>query len=281
MSVFRVLLWPFRHRGRPAAAPAVPTALPALTLEQYERLAPAQQLREGNIDVIYATPNMATKWRVDSLFTKEPDTIEWIRGFRPGEILVDIGANVGMYTIWAAKTRGVKVYAFEPESQNYALLYKNIVLNGLAQQVVAYCVALSDESGYSLLHLSAFHLGGSCHTFGEKVDYKLERRESKVSQGCVSTTLDQLIESGVVAPPDHIKIDVDGFEHKVLAGCRHVLTNPRLKSILVEINTNLEQHRKIITDLKELGFTYSEQQAATALRTEGAFEGVGNHVFRR
>jgi FkbM family methyltransferase len=281
MSVFRVLLWPFRHYGRPAASPAVPTALPALTLEQYERLAPAQKLREGDIDVIYATPNTATKWRVDSLFTKEPDTIEWIRGFRPGEILVDIGANVGMYTIWAAKTRGVRVYAFEPESQNYALLYKNIVLNDLVQQVVAYCVALSDETGYSLLHLSEFHPGGSCHTFGEKVDYKLERRESKVSQGCVSATLDQLIESGVVAPPDYIKIDVDGFEHKVLAGCRNVLANPRLKSILVEINTNLEQHRRIITDLQELGFTYSEQQAATALRTEGAFKGVGNHVFRR
>jgi hypothetical protein len=51
--------------------------------------------------------------------------------------------------------------------------------------------------------------------------------------------------------------------------------------VLVEINTNLEQHRKIIADMKALGFGFSEQQVALGLRTEGAFKGVGNYVFRR
>jgi hypothetical protein len=60
-----------------------------------------------------------------------------------------------------------------------------------------------------------------------------------------------------------------------------VLADRRLKSILVEINTNLEQHRKIIADLGKLRFSYSEEQVSKALRTEGAFTGVGNHVFRR
>ena len=280
MNVFRVLLWPFRNHGQAAAnrdnAPA-----PQITLEQYEALAPHQTVSDGATEVVYATPTMITKWRVDTLFTKEPDTIEWIRSFQPGEVLVDIGANVGMYTIWAAKTRGVRVFAFEPESQNYALLYKNIVLNGLSEQVIAYCAALSDEARYSLLHLSQFQLGGSCHSFGEKVDHRLEHRESKISQGCISTTLDQLVASGVVPMPDHIKIDVDGLEHKVLAGCRNVVGDRRLKSILVEINTNLGQHRRIIADLEELGFVYSQEQVAKALRTEGAFTGVGNHVFHR
>ncbi len=71
----------------------------------------------------------------------------WIAGFEAGEVLVDIGANVGMYTIWAAKTRGVTVYAFEPESQNYALLNKNIFYNQLGDRVHAYGVALSDHNG--------------------------------------------------------------------------------------------------------------------------------------
>ena len=132
-------------------------------------------------------PAVFTKWRVDSLFTKEPDTIEWIRGFQAGEVFVDIGANVGMYTIWAAKTRGVRTFAFEPESQNYALLCRNIVMNELSERVVAYCLALSDSAGYSLLHLSQFQLGGSCHSFGEKIDHNLEHRDTKLSQGCVST----------------------------------------------------------------------------------------------
>ena len=278
MNVFRVLLWPLRNLKRTASSPP---AQPEISLEQYEQLVPHEVVADGATEVAYATPNMVTKWRVDSLFTKEPDTIEWIRGFQPGEVFVDIGANVGMYTIWAAKTRGVRTFAFEPESQNYALLCRNIVMNDLSEIVVAYCLALSDTASYSLLHLSGFQIGSSCHSFGEKIDHNLQRRETKLAQGCISTTLDTLVAAGVVPVPDHIKIDVDGLEHKVLEGCRGVLADPRLKSVLVEINTNLEQHRKIIDDMSMLGFHYSEQQVALAQRTEGAFKGVGNYVFHR
>jgi FkbM family methyltransferase len=278
MNVFRILSWPWRNFRRAAGdAPA----LPEMSLEQYEALVPHQTLSEGATQVVYATPNVFTKWRVDSLFKKEPDTIEWIRGFQPDDVFVDIGANVGMYTIWAAKTRRVRTFAFEPESQNYALLCRNIVMNGLTDTVVAYCLALSDTASYSLLHLSQFLIGGSCHSFGEKIDPWLEHRDTKLSQGCVSATLDTLVAGDVLPMPNHIKIDVDGLEHKVLAGCRSVLADRRLKSVLVEINTNLELHRKIIIDMKALGFDFSEQQVAQAQRTEGAFKGVGNYVFCR
>lgn len=277
MNLFRLILWPFRRRASESdVAKPVP-----LTLEQYEALEPNMVVREGAIDVVFSTPNGYTKFRVDTLRSKEPDTIAWIAGFQSDEVLVDIGANVGMYTIWAAKTRGMRVYAFEPESQNYALLYKNIVLNGVSENVVGYCVALSDETTFSRLHLSEFHAGGSCHSFGEKLDHRLEHRASKYSQGCISATLDHLVATGVVPMPNHIKVDVDGLEHRVINGCRNVLSDPRVKSVLVEINTNLELHRDIIRDMETLGFRYSESQVATALRTTGAFAGVGNHIFRR
>lgn len=282
MNIFRLLLWPFR-RHAPAAVPApqTPQAAPKLSLEQYQSLDPVMTVREGAHEVAFATPNLATKFRVDTLRSKEPDTIAWIGSFARDAVLVDIGANVGMYSIWAGKTRGVRVFAFEPESQNYAILNKNIVLNGLSDQVVAYCLALSDEIAFSKLYLSGFQAGGSCHTFGEKLDHRLERRESRFAQGCVSSTLDQLVEDGVIPVPDHIKIDVDGIEHRVINGCRKVLADPRLKSVLIEINTNLELHRKIISDMTGLGFSYSQDQVRAALRSEGEFAGVGNHIFYR
>lgn len=280
MNVFRMLLWPWRGQ-RPHRDPVDTAPLPELTLEQYERLTPHQVLHEGEIPVVYLTPNRVTQWRVNSLFTKEPDTIEWIRGFQPGEVFVDIGANVGMYTIWAAKTRGVRTFAFEPESQNYALLCRNIVMNGLSGSVVAYCLALAEKSDYSLLHLSEFQTGGSCHSFGEKVDFQLQHHEFALAQGCVGSTLDTLVAKGAVPMPDHIKIDVDGLEHKVLAGSRAVLADPALKSVLVEINTNLQLHRQIVADMQAMGFSYSDDQVAAAQRREGTFKGVGNYVFRR
>ena len=78
-----------------------------ITLEEYEKLNPRTELKFGEISAQYVTPNTATRWRVDTLFEKEPITIEWIAGFKPDDVLIDVGANVGMYTIWAAKSRGV------------------------------------------------------------------------------------------------------------------------------------------------------------------------------
>ncbi|MGZ5091242.1 MAG: FkbM family methyltransferase [Burkholderiales bacterium] len=113
--------------------------------------------------MVFSTPSAFTLWRVQSIYEKEPWTLEWIAGFKPDEVLLDCGANVGMYTIWAAATRGVRVYAFEPESQNYALLNRNIGLNNLAGRVRAFCMGLSDQPGLSVLHMADMRIGGSCH----------------------------------------------------------------------------------------------------------------------
>lgn len=279
MNVFRILLWPW-HNFRRQAGSAAP-AEPGITLEQYEKFAPIKAVQDGTSTAVYATPTLFTKWRVDSLFTKEPDTIEWIRGFRPDDVFLDIGANVGMYTIWAAKTRGVRTFAFEPESQNYALLCRNIVLNDLSENVVAYCVALSDAPGFSLLHLSQFQLGASCHSYGEKLSHNLEFRDTKLSQGCVADTLDALVADGKIPIPNHIKIDVDGLEHKVITGSRTVLADRRVRSVLIELNTRLEQHRALVAEMKKFGFDFSADQVERYMCREGPFEGVGNYIFFR
>jgi FkbM family methyltransferase len=252
-----------------------------LTLEEYEKLNPHCELTHDGVRVVYATPSTATKWRVDTLFEKEPITIQWIAGFAANEVLVDIGANVGMYTIWAAKTRGVRVFAFEPEAQNYALLNRNIVLNGLGEQVKAYCLGLSDQAGYSELHLSDLSVGGSCHSLGERVDFKHEPMQPLFSQGCISARLDDLVTAGVVPVPDHIKIDVDGIEHKIIAGARGVLADRKVRSLLIETNQNLADHRQMVKEVESLGYRYDPAQVAAAERKSGSFKGVAEYVFKR
>lgn len=74
----------------------------------------------------FVTPSQLSRWRVESIYSKEPWTLEWIASFQPDDLLLDCGANVGMYTVWAAATRQVRVIALEPEAQNYALLNRNI-----------------------------------------------------------------------------------------------------------------------------------------------------------
>jgi FkbM family methyltransferase len=253
----------------------------SITLDEYEKFNPHMQLKVGEHTVRYVTPNQATKWRVETLFKKEPITIEWIAGFNPDDVLVDVGANVGMYTVWAAITRGVRVFAFEPESQNFALLNRNLYLNELGDQVSAYCLAMSDTAGLSQLHLSQFMAGGSCHSLGEKVDFKHDPATPAFSQGCVSARLDDLVASGVVAEPHHIKIDVDGFEPKVIAGARKIITGSKLRSLLIEVNQNLSDHQQMVAELNALGYRHDPAQAAAAERKSGAFKGCAEYVFKR
>jgi len=252
-----------------------------MELQDYERLNPRCTLTHGGIEIVYVTPNMHTRWRVESLFEKEPCTIEWISTFRPDEVLVDIGANVGMYTIFSAMTRRVRVYAFEPESQNYGLLNRNIVANGLDERVKAYCLALSNYTGLGELHLSQFVAGGSCHSLDEPVNHMHAPVKPAFSQGCFATSLDELVADNTVPVPDHIKIDVDGFEPAVVSGAEKTIRTGKVRSLLIEINQNLDDHMRLVETLGKWGFRYDPAQVERVLRPSGPFKGCAEYVFVR
>ncbi len=252
-----------------------------LTLEQYERLNPRCEIVHEGCTMVFAAPSALTRWRAESIYTKEPWTLEWIATFQPGDILLDCGANVGMYTIWAAVTRKVRVYAFEPESQNYALLNRNIQNNNLQGLVKAYCMGLSDKSGLFDLHMADMRVGGSCHSVDEALDFEHKPLRALFVQGCVAATLDELVADGAVPVPNHIKIDVDGFEPKVIAGARTTLQNPAVRSVLIETNQNLDDHMAMVRELNAMGLMHDRAQVQRAERKEGAFKGVAEHVFRR
>lgn len=252
-----------------------------LTLEQYEQLNPRCEVSHAGVQMVFSTPSVMTRWRVETIHEKEPCTLEWIAGFAPGDVMIDVGANVGMYTIWAAATRGTKVFAFEPEAQNYALLNRNIMANGVQDRVKAYCMGLSDRAGLTELHMADMRVGGSNHAVGEALDFKNEPMQAAFRQGCVAATLDALVAGGDIPVPAHIKIDVDGIEPKVVAGAATVLRDPAVRSLMIETNTNVPAHRDMIAALGALGFTTDAAQVDRAMRKDGPFKGVAEHVFRR
>lgn len=244
-----------------------------MQLSEYEQLQPNIRAE----DLTWLTPNSHVAWRVNTLQTKEPDTYAWVNSMGPGDVLFDVGANIGQYSLLAAK-RGVTVHAFEPEAQNFALLIRNIAINNLSDLCIAWPLALSNQPSLDILHLSTLMVGGSCHAFGESKNYQGETKQFPYRQGSVATTLDAF------APqhgyPTHIKIDVDGFEHKVIEGGYTVLS--QAKSVLIEINTNYPDHMNfILPRMAHLGFTYDEAQVEAARRKDGPFKGVGNYIFNR
>jgi FkbM family methyltransferase len=230
------------------------------------------KVQDGPYEYKFVPVNEHCTWRVKSMFTKEPDTIEWLKSMKPGETLVDVGANIGIYTIFAA-VRGVKVFAFEPEALNYAILNQNIYVNGLADGVFAFCCALTSVSlDIGDLNLSTVMPGGSCHSFMEEVDHRLQPRKAPFKQGCIGLRLDDF-----PTDADYVKIDVDGFEHKVVSGGQDTIKYA--KSVLIEINQNLPEHRDLVDRMLGWGFKYDPDQVEKARRKEGAFENCGNYIF--
>lgn len=132
---------------------------------------------------------------------------------KPGWTVVDVGANLGYYTVLAGKLVGEtgKVVAFEPDEENFAMLSKNVAANGLKN---AQCVraAVADKNGMVSLYISEAHSGD--HRI-----YATGERRKRVEVRTVS--LDEFFKPGERV--DFIKMDIQGAEPLALAGMQRVL----------------------------------------------------------
>ena len=195
--------------------------------------------------LIFFTPNNLIDWRVRTLLSKEPDTIQWINNFNKNKEIIfwDIGANIGLFSIYAAeKHRGnIKVIAFEPSSSNLRILTRNISINNFSNKIVVNQIALTNKKNVFLdMNEPDFIEGSSLNTFGEKFNFEGKNFEAKQRYKIFGTTIDSMIDEGYIDVPDYIKIDVDGLEHLILEGGDKVFQNKKIKSVLIEINENFE-----------------------------------------
>jgi FkbM family methyltransferase len=152
------------------------------------------------------------------LYANPPDVPEmtaWRRVLRPGQVFVDVGANVGTYTLWAAEL-GAEVISLEPAADAFALLRENLALNGYAAR------AIQAAAGAAC--------GTARFTAGQDAGNRLD------PAGPVQTrvvTVDSLIGDRVVAG---MKVDVEGHELDVLRGCAAALAGRRIRMIQLEWN---------------------------------------------
>ena len=238
-----------------------------------------ESLSYHNKEIKFYTPTKKTAGRVKKIFRKEPITITWMDNMKQGDIVIDIGANVGMYSLMSAVSRGTRVYAFEPEASNYNILCQNIRLNNVGDRVTAYCAGNLDYDGFSVLNIAQDRdvgPGGSCHTVDEEKNFDLTNMKVAFKQGINTVMLDTFCKQMNIIP-DHIKMDVDGLEHRVING--GVESIQKAQTVIIELNTNLKEHNDAVSKMKSLGFKLDETQVKQALRKGGTFLNVGEHLF--
>lgn len=191
----------------------------------------------NGLDVRMYVSTPVERMRARTYATKEPETLQWIdENLRPGDILFDIGANVGIYSLYAAsRVPASSVYSFEPESQNFARLCQNIVLNGL-KNVTPCSFPLADGERIDVFYVSSVEPGYSLHSFGQRSDYISPDKAEPFRQGAFACSMDTAIRKYNLPQPNMIKLDVDGIEALILSGARDTLANPALRTLLVEWN---------------------------------------------
>lgn len=187
-------------------------------------------------------------------FENEPETIRWLDGLPAGDVLWDIGANIGIYALYAARVRNLRVLAFEPSAATYAALVRNVEINGVADRLDTYCLAFDERSRLAHLHMANTDEGHSMHAFGG-ADTVQGAIDVAFRQSVPGFSIDDFCRLYRPPSPDHIKLDVDSIEESILKGARETLQRS-VRSILVEIDgsTRAAGGVGIRGFLRDLGF---------------------------
>jgi len=172
-----------------------------------------------------------------------PEMAFLLHFLRPEDLFVDIGANVGAYTILASAEINAKTIAVEPVPSTFENLMQNVFVNKMQEKVTARNIGLGAKNGKLKFTRSL-----------DTVNHVATENETDTVEVDVST-LDSVLAG---ASPALLKIDVEGFETEVLNGADKTLANETLKAIIIELNGSGQRYgydeTKIHEKLLGLGF---------------------------
>lgn len=194
---------------------------------------------------------------------KEPWTVAWLENWvRPGDVLFDVGANVGAYSLIAAKhtEQAAQIFAFEPAFANYGALCRNIVANGCERSITPIPVALGDRTDFVRFRYRMLNAGAALHAIGDRMPGKAHGPVEEIAyeQPMLGYRMDDLVAAFGLPWPHHIKLDVDGSECEVLAGAQRALAHPHLKSVLIELGPQPGESESLVAQLGRAGLEMAE-----------------------
>jgi FkbM family methyltransferase len=257
-----------------------------ITRRLFDRVVSMSMKREFNInykgnDFVFTSPNSLNKWRLDTFSTKEPETLNWIDKLPSNSILWDIGANVGLYSVYAAKVRNCMVYSFEPSIFNLELLARNIFLNDLQRNISIVPLPLSNSIGLNILNMTSTEWGGAISTFGsEAIGHDGKLMDKIFEFRTLGISMDFAVEFLNIPVPDYIKMDVDGIEHLILMGGKNLLKS--IKGVIIEINDDFVEQRETATKLLlDAGLKLEKKLHSEMIETMQEFKATFNQIWVR
>ena len=195
---------------------------------------------------------------------------------RPEDLFVDVGANVGSYTVLASGVVGATTIAVEPSPAAFAVLEDNVRLNGITERVEAHNIAVGREEG-----TVAFTLG---HDTGNHVVSLGEEAKEQETALVSQVPLGELLGGRT---PALIKLDVEGYEAEVLSGAERLFADQALRAVLMELNGSGTRYgvddRALHARMQRLGFMPCRYDpfARCLAETDASLDSPGNVLYVR
>ncbi|MEM3630909.1 MAG: FkbM family methyltransferase [Nitrososphaerota archaeon] len=165
-----------------------------------------------------------------------------------GKVVIDVGANVGVFSIYTTIIGAKKVYAFEPVPETYNILKKNIKLNNLENLIIPINKGLGEKDENKIIYFNSSGDIGATLNFS-KLKY-LKEKENKIN--VLVTTLDKFIKQNKIPRVDFIKMDVEGYEENVLLGAKETIKKwkPILSFSAYHLPTDKERLPQIVKSIR-------------------------------
>lgn len=235
-----------------------------------------------SINLSLFTPNGITLYRANTFSIKEPETLEWIEEFGVNDaILIDVGANVGLYSIYHALVNNSKAIAFEPSFTNLRLLVKNININQCQNLISVMSNPLSNSLSMNKFIYGSLEEGDALSSFGVKFGYDGNEINEELSINVLGMSLDWILENKFIEnSPYFVKIDVDGIEHIILEGAEKTLLSSNCKSVLVEVNENFkDQAIAVKKQMEAFGFILKNKVYSDLSANSEKFNATSNQIW--
>ena len=222
-------------------------------IEYLQNLLSIKKIKFKGKEIKFYVSSEMSLVRAELFGKKEKEVYEFIETYLSNDdIFFDIGANVGVFSIYSSIFKNAKCIAFEPEFSNLYLLKKNIILNNLTTKIDIYPCSINNQNGLNFLHLSSFESGSALHSVSkDNLEFTDEKAKVLMKTGTYNLTIDEFINQTQVIPK-MLKIDTDGKELEILKGAQKSLEH--IKYIALEMPIISDKEKKCFQILEQNNF---------------------------
>ena len=216
-----------------------------------------------------------TRMRAKTFELKEPETLQWLESLDPDTLLIDVGANIGIYSLYASRL--VKeVIAVEPDPINSSMLYENVELNKLTNIRIVCAALFSSNDLLSINPISTQPGRGESSLVKTNTDNLLKNHSTLLVPGIILKNCVDFSNHAKIA----LKIDTDGNEIQIINSLQDLLSMPQTNRLIIELDIGDISYRQSLDFIVSCGFTlHNASKSKHGIKGKNA--DIINHIFSK